>query len=329
MPTSPAYSIVIPTRNRAGMAEHALRSVLAQTLGNCEIVIVDDGSTDATPERLAQFRTVTCQVIRHDSSRGVSAARNHGVSAASGEFIVFLDDDDELRPNALQALDDQRRRFPQLEFLWGGRMIHEKDSAGNVIATRTDDWSGVACPISGSAFLELALDFATNSAFAIRRSLFEQLGGFDEALRVSEDRDLFIRLAQGNHQGAAVPVTVIDVNETSNSLSRNDGLRSGADTDLRVIAKHRQFLDRPEHREFENKYLLSVFLGFLQAGNRKAAMLVFRDLRRRGAIDSSIFRKYLRHAPEFRALKALVRYNAIRRLRLRLRRHSGRAKNTE
>jgi hypothetical protein len=108
--------------------------------------------------------------------------------------------------------------------------------------------------------------------------------------------------------------TIIDVHELVGSLSRSTSLRSGANIDLRVIDKHREFLQRPEHRKFLDSYLLAVFVGFLEAGNRPAAMNILRELRRHGALEIGVLRKYLRHAPEFRALKSLVRYDAMRRM---------------
>ena len=325
MTPRPLFSVVIPTRNRAGMIARAIRSARAQTLDDHEIIVVDDGSTDGTRELLLPLQDERCRVICNASCLGVSAARNLGVAAAAGEWITFLDDDDELRPDALLALRARRQAFPQLDFLWGGRLIHERDSAGQTIATREDDWRAVACPISGSDFLPLTLEIAANAAFTISRGLFQKLGGLDVSLKVSEDRDLFISLARGNYFGAAVCATIIDVHEYSTSLSRSAGVRAGAESDLRVIEKHREYLDRPEHRGFDTSYLLNVFAGFLQAGNRRQAMRIFGQLRDRGALDASVLRKYLRHAPEFRKLKTLLRYNEMRRIVHRLRNRSRRS----
>jgi hypothetical protein len=155
--------------------------------------------------------------------------------------------------------------------------------------------------------------------FAIRRTVFEKVGGFDVSLKVSEDRDLFITLAEGDYLGAVANAALIDVDEGVNSLSRSvTGVRGGADSDLRVIDKHLDYLRLPEHHEFLSEYLLVIFAGFLQAGNRRAAMHIVGELRQRGALDSRVFRNYLRHAPEFRALKRAIRYSTMRRIRNRL-----------
>jgi hypothetical protein len=208
--------------------------------------------------------------------------------------------------------------WPNLDFLWGGRLVHEIDSAGRYIALREDDWTGVPSTVSGSSFLNLVLRIATNSAFTIRRTVLQALGGFDEQLRVSEDRDLFIALAEHGYVGAAVPQHLMDVGETGTSLSRSVGGQAGAAIDLQVINKHREYLYRPEHQQFLDSYLVAVFAGFLRAGNRTSAMKILGELWRRRALDLGVLRQYLRHAPEFRAVKSLFRYEAIRRFANRL-----------
>jgi glycosyltransferase involved in cell wall biosynthesis len=315
---SPVFSVIVPTHNRAAIVGRALRSIAAQTFTDYEVIVVDDGSTDSTPEYLQTLRAPRYRSIRNEVSLGVSGARNRGIRAAIGQWITFLDDDDELRPQALAALYGRLTSCPQLDFLWGGRLVHEMDASGRCIALREDDWNGIPSTVSGSSFLNLVLRIATNSTFTVRRSVLQALGGFDEQLRVSEDRDLFIALAKNGYSGAAVPQRLMDVDERSTSLSRSVGGRAGAEIDLQVIEKHREYLYRSEHHEFLNSYLVAVFAGFLRAGNRGAAMRVLDELRRRRALNLGLLRQYLRHAPEFRALKALFHYDAIRRMMNRL-----------
>jgi glycosyltransferase involved in cell wall biosynthesis len=313
--SDPTFSVIIPTHNRARLIVRALGSAQAQTVSPLEIIIVDDGSADDTPAILAAQRDERLKVLRNEPARGVSASRNHGVAAATSDFVVFLDDDDELRANALEQIRNCVRAHADVDFAWGARLIHEKDAAGREVGQREDDWSNLPPRMTGTTFLPMVLAIATNSAFAIRRRVFAELGGFDETLKVSEDRDLFLALAERGHVGAAVTATVIDVDEHfASSLSRTVVGRMGPEIDLRVIEKHRKFLELPEHREFLNSYLTTVYAGFLQAGRRQAALRIVRELSRRGALDAQVIRKYLRHAPEFRALKSFLRYDSIRRL---------------
>src|ERR1019366_8187489 len=129
------------------------------------------------------------------------------------------------------------------------------------------------------------------------------------------DRDLFIALAEGGYAGGIAIDAVIDVNEGFNSLSRSVCVRGGSDADLHVIDKHRAYLSLPEHHEFLNDYLLVVYAGSLEAGDRRGALRIVGELRRRGALDSRIFRYYLRHSPETRALKTMLRYDSLRCIR--------------
>jgi glycosyltransferase involved in cell wall biosynthesis len=315
MANAPLFSVVIPTYNRATKLQRAVGSVEAQSMGDYEIIIVDDGSSDGTGVFLDAIRSERKITLRNVKNSGVSATRNNGVAVAKGDFVVFLDDDDVLRPNALAALEALYRIEPTPDFMWGGRRIHQMDSDGLDVHTREDDWSGLSQPLKGTQFLPFVLEIATNSAFAIRRTLFLELGGFDEQLMVSEDRDLFVRLAEGGFTARVSADTIIDVDEHfSGSLSRNRGFQVGPRLDLRVIEKHREYLEQPEHRDFLSKYLLVVFSGFLNAGDRQSAARIFRELCKRDGLSLSIFKSYLRYAPEFRALRALLRHSNIRRL---------------
>jgi glycosyltransferase involved in cell wall biosynthesis len=313
-PPPPTFSVVIPTHNRAASLARAVRSVTAQNFDDYQVIVVDDGSSDSSAAYLATLPPPRHSIFRNERSQGVSAARNRGAAAASGEWIVFLDDDDELRPEALALLQRRIAANPTLDFLWGSRITHEIDSAGRGVARREDDWNGVAATVKGSAFLDLVLKIATNSAFTIRRSVLQAVGGFDERLVRSEDRDLFIALAQQGYTGGAIAQPLIDVEERATSLSRGPGKRGGAEIDLLVIDKHRDYLQRPEHQAFLASYLVAVYVGYLNTGNRDAARRIRRELRQHGAQGLGLARQYLRHAPEFRALKSLVHYDTLRRL---------------
>ncbi len=94
-------SVVIPTHNRTAWLELTVRSVLRQHHADLEAIVVDDGSTDDTPELLSRMADPRVRVIRHDSSQGVAASRNHGAAEARGEWIGFVDDDDVWAPDKL------------------------------------------------------------------------------------------------------------------------------------------------------------------------------------------------------------------------------------
>ena len=178
-------AVVIPTFNRAQLLLRCLRSVAAQTLAPAEVIVVDDGSTDAT-ERLVRQHFPTVRYLRQ-AAGGVSRARNHGVLAARSEWLAFLDSDDEWVPHKLErqcdALTQQTRfRFCHTDEIWirNGKRVNpmkKHAKAGGDIFTRCLP----RCVISPSSVI-------------IHRSVFQQVGGFDEALPACEDYDLWLRV---------------------------------------------------------------------------------------------------------------------------------------
>ncbi|MCZ6541357.1 MAG: glycosyltransferase family A protein, partial [Nitrospinae bacterium] len=107
----PAVSVVIPTFNRAWCLAETLRSVARQTFRDFETIVVDDGSTDDTPDLLCRFPEV--RVHRWEDNRGVSAARNRGIEMARGEWVCFLDSDDRWVPGKLQAQVEWMQAHPE------------------------------------------------------------------------------------------------------------------------------------------------------------------------------------------------------------------------
>ena len=113
MDNCPVFSIIIPTYNRADMVGRALESCLRQDFDDFEVVVVDDGSTDGSEAVVRSYAESRLRLVRHAENRGVNPARNTGVRAALGEWVVFLDSDDELLPTALRTMEDQREKLEQ------------------------------------------------------------------------------------------------------------------------------------------------------------------------------------------------------------------------
>jgi glycosyltransferase involved in cell wall biosynthesis len=100
--SSPLVSVVIPTRNRARLVGRAIESVLAQTYGHIELIVVVDGPDPVTVERLQRFAAPNLRVVEHETSLGAAASRNTGIALANGSWIAFLDDDDLWEPTKLE-----------------------------------------------------------------------------------------------------------------------------------------------------------------------------------------------------------------------------------
>lgn len=112
---SPELSIVTATYNRASALDRCVRSVLTQDFDDWELVVVDDGSTDATVDVLSGFVDPRIHVIRHEVNRGVCAAKNTGIEAVHGDWFAFLDSDDELLPGAMNKVLDIAHLYPDLD----------------------------------------------------------------------------------------------------------------------------------------------------------------------------------------------------------------------
>lgn len=179
-------SVIIPTYNRGWTIGEAVDSVLAQDYRDFELIVVDDGSTDNTPEVLDAYRG-TIKVFRQEN-KGVSAARNRGIAEASGRFIAFLDSDDLWLPQKLSRQVEFFNTTPdalicQTEEVWirSGVRVNPKK--------RHQKPSGMIFEPS------LALCLVSPSAVMIRRSLLEIVGNFDETLPACEDYDLWLRIS--------------------------------------------------------------------------------------------------------------------------------------
>jgi glycosyltransferase involved in cell wall biosynthesis len=169
---------VIPVHDNISHAAATIDSVLAQTYGAVEVVVVDDGSTDGSAELILSYGDRVNPV--RQSNRGVSAARNRGVTEAAGEYLAFLDADD-LFPSGRcgQAVDLLARR-------------HHVDAVVGGMDEFLDD--GIADPAAvGMRSPRRGVSARVPGTLTIRRRAFESVGGFDETLAGSEAVDWFVR----------------------------------------------------------------------------------------------------------------------------------------
>ncbi|MDI6852829.1 MAG: glycosyltransferase family A protein [Deltaproteobacteria bacterium] len=209
-------SVIIPTFNRAHWVAEAVASVLAQSFKDFEVLVVDDGSTDATLEALAPFWG-NCTILRLAERRGVSAARNLGIAAARGEWLAFLDSDDLWLPDKLARQTAYLQENPgllicQTDEIWlrrGKRVnppLTHKKVGGRIFAQSLE-----RCLISPSAVM-------------LHRRLLDEVGTFDEALPAAEDYDLWLRIAWRYEVGLVPEPLVIKRGGHPDQLSRRWGL---------------------------------------------------------------------------------------------------------
>jgi glycosyltransferase involved in cell wall biosynthesis len=186
----PLASVVIPTYNRSGLLREAVESALAQTYPNVEVIVVDDGSTDDTPEVMARYDG-RVQYIRQPN-RGVAAARNAGIRASRGEYLCFLDDDDLFLPRKIERQVHVLDRRPHLGLVHC--RYYRADGEGNYL-----DKPGLLP--EGDVLGELVRwNFVWMGAPLVRRECLERVGLFDEHVpSVTADWDMWLRIAMAGY----------------------------------------------------------------------------------------------------------------------------------
>lgn len=179
---APSVTVVLCTYNRAALLPRAIRSVQAQTLRDWQLVIVDDGSVDATPSVLEPYvRTDDRIVAVRQRNRGLAVARNVGIRLAEAPFVTFLDSDDAYRPDHLAWRMQYLRRNPKVDMIYGGvEAVGPKEKQEVVDLERPGRTIHVSkCYVGGT--------------FVIRRSVLERVGGFRQ-VEFGEDLDLVKRV---------------------------------------------------------------------------------------------------------------------------------------
>lgn len=203
-------SVIIPAYNAERYIKEAIESALSQTYKDIEIIVINDGSTDRTGDIAFQcFQHESQRVlIVHQKNKGASAARNTGIKYAKGEYIAFLDADDVWLPNKLQ------KQIALLE--------NDKDLAlvYSNCYRNTDTLFDIAKPHRGFAFSELILDnFIPTSSVVVRKSILDKVGVFNESFLISQDFDLWLRIAHA-HKIDFVDLPLVKYEMDSDGLSK-------------------------------------------------------------------------------------------------------------
>jgi glycosyltransferase involved in cell wall biosynthesis len=189
---TPLVSVIIPAYNAAAFLRETLDSALAQSYPNLEIIVVDDGSTDTTPQLLETYAD-RIRVL-HQANAGQAAARNHGARESHGELLAFLDSDDLWDADKIARQVELLNRFPEaLAVYCDHRAI---DAEGSLLSSS----GALHYPRSSGEMLRamlLSCCIITPGLVLLRRNAFEASGGFDEAplMRGHEDHALWLRLA--------------------------------------------------------------------------------------------------------------------------------------
>jgi len=274
---SPKVSVIIPVFNGAKYLAEALQSVFSQTWRDYEVIVVNDGSTDDSMEVCKQFPDVR---ITHQENHGQSAARNTGVRHARGEYIAFLDQDDRWYPEKLA------RQVPILEEGPTYGMVYsnadEIDEDGRIVYRNVLDLASVQPKRSIMDCLGSDM-FIVPGTVLIRRSLFDQVGGFDERLSGYEDDDLFRRVFQASRIHY-MRDSLLQWRSYPTSYSHSEGMDRSRKSYLRKLIE--EFPDEPRlghyyvrdfiAPRFVHKYL-DLYISALRQGNSASRPEHYRD----------------------------------------------------
>ncbi len=263
----PRISVVIPVYNRADLLQETLRSVLAQTVQDLEILVVDDGSDDH-PEVAVRAVSPSIQVL-HQSNAGAGPARNRGVAAATGEYVAFVDSDDLWLPTKLErqldAIDSTKCSWVICD---GIRFNH---ATGHDLGRFSD-----RAPLHAGDVLEplFLRDFIPSPTPLVLRELLDSVGPF-QPLPVAEDWDLWLRLAE-RAPLAVVPESLVRYRIHSGGTSAARKWRQSLRAEIAVVqaaaarnpARLQPLLQRAQARVYHRQGVLAAMSGELRAARR-------------------------------------------------------------
>lgn len=259
----PKVSVVIPTYNRVKLLDNSISSVLAQTYRDFELLVIDDCSTDNTADFVSSIGDERIKLIRNSSNKGIAGVRNIGVENSSGEYIAFLDDDDEWEPEKLgRQMNLLKTGSANLGCVYTGAFI--VDSGGNPIR--------ISVPQYRKRILSeiLLRNFIITSSVILRTECFERVGLFDETIPYGEDYDMWIRIAQ-EFEFDYVKDPLIRYRLHQSSISGNNATIA---TGLGILLeKHkRAFASNP--RAYSN-HLLELGVAYCHVGRMKEGKRAF------------------------------------------------------
>jgi glycosyltransferase involved in cell wall biosynthesis len=284
------FSIVIPTHNRPDLLKRALNSVYAQSFGNFEVIVINDGSTQDYTSALIPYAE-KIYLINNHSALGAATARNIGVNAARADWIVFLDDDDEFYPEFLHNLYWRLLRAePDVGFSWASvkHQLYNIDGQPQGVTFTYFDSNYYS---QGELYAQ-AMRVGCGYGFAVKKSCFLAVGGFDSSYRVGEDTELIFKLISHSYQPLVCSDVGVIVHEHNNNrLTPNYEEHAKTGVYDRLIHSHESYIAiYPQ--------LLSRFMGwaatvYYMAGNFSRGNEILREMLKMKPTSLMVWKKYL------------------------------------
>ncbi|PSP34584.1 hypothetical protein BRC64_00685 [Halobacteriales archaeon QH_10_67_22] len=271
-----AVTVVLPTYNREHRLRYAVESVLDQTYTNLECIVVDGGSTDDTPTMLESFDDDRLRVIRRTEPQGLSSARNAGLELASGEYIVFLDDDDAFYDTAIETLVRTIREQPE-------------NCAGVYTAHRRVDESGDSTTerVTGGKVDRLEnARIGGPSCTLIKAEIFDVIGPFDESFPACEDEEFWLRLFDEFYM-FAIDTVLYKRHYHGDQMTNDLGLM--LEGRARLLEKHGEKLSD----QYQEHLQYSLAHGYARLGRTEKARAFFRGFTRKYPLRLAYYYYYV------------------------------------
>lgn len=263
-------SVIIPTFNRAGLIGRAIKSVLAQTYSNFEIIVIDDCSLDNTVDVVGSVVDARIKFIRHSVNKGPAASRNTGLNNSRGDFITFLDSDDEWLPEKLAyQLDVFRKETEKVGLVFTNGF----NESGNAMAITDAVPSGIYYDHRRDKFYPLRKLITPPSGWMLPVEIVKQIGYFEETMINWDDGDYLVRIAY------EFPLYFLNSNlvvwhssgEHVNAMSRNL-------VDGKEIFLKRNFDFLKEDKEYLFKFYRSLGKDMMRFDKKKARPYLLKAL---------------------------------------------------
>lgn len=237
----PTFSIITPTCRRPKLLKRSIQSVLNQSFKDFELLIIDDANDPETVKIILDFNSNKIRYFAHDNQRGASAAYNSGIKLARGQYINFLDDDDEYLPGILEKIFTTfQKTDDKIGFIWTG-IVNVSDTENGEEILNSRKWSAEFHDIE-SGLIE-STTIGNGFGLSIRKECVRKIGYYDESLKVGVDTDFMIRLS-AHFAFQVIPEVLIKIHHGNSQLTdkKNDEIRW--QSYKKIIEKHFIFLSQ-------------------------------------------------------------------------------------
>jgi glycosyltransferase involved in cell wall biosynthesis len=239
---TPKVSVILPVHNRADVLAHAIQSVLDQELGDFELIVVDDGSTDESAKIAESFGDERVRLIRLERNRGGNVARNEGIRAAKSPLIAFLDSDDRYLPNKLAWVVDEFQRRPKLDLLVDSFIKVQPPGSRKAEVVRRNPVIEDREQFRTALFTRQL--WKATPSITVKREIALEAGLFDETLRRLQDFDFLIRVSELANCASTDQVLWVKYWDAG-AISAQDNM---IPANVELVRRHPEYLRTPAYR---------------------------------------------------------------------------------